>query len=111
LQAIRGRGIEIWIDDFGTGYSSLAYLHRFPVDGLKIDRAFVETLDGTSASATLVRAMLGLAENFGLSVVAEGIETEVQAQHLAQLGCTRCQGWLFGRPQDADRIRALLAGE
>lgn len=108
LQAIRGRGIEVWIDDFGTGYSSLAYLHRFPVDGLKIDRSFVETLDGSSASETLVRAILGLAANFGLSVVAEGIETEVQAQHLAQLGCERCQGWLFGRPQSSAGIRALV---
>lgn len=108
LQEIRGRGIEIWIDDFGTGYSSLKYLHQFPVDGLKIDRSFVDKLDGSKASETLVRAILGLAENFGLSVVAEGVETETQAEQLISLGCLRCQGWLFGRPQPVDRVRALL---
>jgi diguanylate cyclase (GGDEF)-like protein/PAS domain S-box-containing protein len=108
LQDIRARRIEIWIDDFGTGYSSLGYLHRFPVDGLKIDRSFVDALDGTPGSATLVRTILGLAENLGLAVVAEGIETEVQARQLAELGCTRCQGYLFGKPQDADHVRAML---
>jgi len=110
LQAIRARGIAIWIDDFGTGYSSLKYLHQFPVDGLKIDRSFVDKLDGSAASETLVRAILGLAENFGLSVVAEGIENEIQAEQLARLGCQRCQGWLFGRPRAADAVLDLLQG-
>jgi EAL domain-containing protein (putative c-di-GMP-specific phosphodiesterase class I) len=108
LQEIRSRGVEIWVDDFGTGYSSLQYLHRFPVDGLKIDRAFVAQLDGTPESETMVRTILGLARNFGLQVVAEGIETEVQAAALRRLGCVRCQGWLYGRPRDAETTRETL---
>jgi diguanylate cyclase (GGDEF)-like protein/PAS domain S-box-containing protein len=108
LQNIRARGIQIWIDDFGTGYSSLGYLHRFPVDGLKIDRAFISRLDGTPASQTMVRTILDLASNFGLDVVAEGIETVVQAQHLRELGCLWCQGWLFSKAQPPAQVRALL---
>lgn len=108
LQDIRGRGVQIWIDDFGTGYSSLGYLHRFPVDGLKIDRSFVATLDGSRESETLVRAILGLAHNLGLAVIAEGIETEPQARQLAKLGCRSCQGWLLGKPEDTLRTRLLL---
>ena len=108
LQDIRARGVEIWIDDFGTGYSSLGYLHRFPVDGLKVDRSFVSRLDGTPESATLVRTILGLAHNLDLRVVAEGIEEEVQAQQLAELGCTSCQGWLLGKPQERESVRRLL---
>jgi len=108
LQEIRGRGVSIWIDDFGTGYSSLSYLHRFPVDGLKIDRSFVSRLDGTPRSATLVQTILDLARNFDLEVIAEGIETQTQAEHLQRLSCTTCQGWFFGRPMPADKVRALL---
>jgi diguanylate cyclase (GGDEF)-like protein/PAS domain S-box-containing protein len=108
LQEFRKRGIRIWIDDFGTGYSSLGYLHRFPVDGLKIDRAFVSRLDGTVGSQTVVRTILDLASNFGLDVVAEGIETDVQARHLRDMGCSWCQGWLFGKAQPPAQVRALL---
>src|SRR5690606_10775591 len=108
LQDIRKRGVQVWIDDFGTGYSSLGYLHRFPVDGLKIDRSFVAPLDGSKESATLVRTILGLAQNLGLGVIAEGIETEAQARQLLALGCRNCQGWLFGKPEDELRTRSLL---
>src|SRR5690606_18294979 len=108
LQDIRGRGVQIWIDDFGTGYSSLGYLHRFPVDGLKIDRAFVSQLDGSAGSETMVRTILSLAENLGLDVVAEGIETDIQARQLRALGCTRHQGWLFGKAVGVREIRELL---
>ncbi|PRQ02938.1 Phytochrome-like protein cph2 [Enhygromyxa salina] len=109
LQQIRARGVALWIDDFGTGYSSLGYLHRFPVDGLKIDRAFVSELDGTPESETMVRTILSLAANLGLSVIAEGIETEEQAAQLEKLGCLCCQGWLFGKAQEPEQIRAGLA--
>ncbi len=108
LQELRKREIQVWIDDFGTGFSSLGYLHRFPVDGLKIDRTFIEGLDGTPESATMVRIILGLAENLGLEVVAEGIETEQQAAHLAELGCLMCQGWLFGRAVDHRAVETIL---
>lgn len=108
LQELRRRGVEVWIDDFGTGFSSLGYLHRFPVDGLKIDRTFVHGLDGTAPSATMVRTILGLAENLGLAVVAEAIETEEQAAQLAELGCEMCQGWLFGRAVDRRAVATIL---
>jgi diguanylate cyclase (GGDEF)-like protein len=108
LQDIRKRGVQVWIDDFGTGYSSLGHLHRFPVDGLKIDRSFVSTLDGKPESETLIRTILGLAQNLGLMVVAEGIETEQQARQLVALGCTNHQGWLLGKPIEAERVRLLL---
>lgn len=108
LQEIRRRGVEVWIDDFGTGFSSLGYLDRFPVDGLKIDRTFIERLDGTAQSSTMVRTILGLAENLGLDVVAEAIETEQQAAQLAELGCAKCQGWLFGRAVDRRAVATIL---
>ncbi|MFV8752357.1 putative bifunctional diguanylate cyclase/phosphodiesterase [Nannocystaceae bacterium ST9] len=108
LQELRTRGVEVWIDDFGTGFSSLGYLHRFPVDGLKIDRAFIEGLDGTPQSATMVKTILGLADNLGLAVVAEAIETEEQAAQLEALGCTMCQGWLFGRAVDRRGVATIL---
>ncbi|MCA9687450.1 MAG: EAL domain-containing protein, partial [Myxococcales bacterium] len=107
LQEIRSRGVEIWIDDFGTGFSSLAYLQRFPVDGLKIDRSFVEQLDGSERSAVMVKTILAMAQNLDLAVVAEGIEEEVQARQLQELGCMRCQGWLLGRPMNDERVREL----
>lgn len=110
LQDIRDRGIEIWIDDFGTGYSSLSYLHRFPVDGLKVDRSFVSQLDGSEESETMVRTILNLASNMQLRVVAEGIETEVQAEQLTRLGCGLFQGWLFARPLPVEKVREHLKG-
>lgn len=108
LQDIRQRGVQVWIDDFGTGYSSLGHLHRFPVDGLKIDRSFVNALDGTLESESLIRTILGLAQNLGIEVIAEGIETESQARQLVSLGCTSQQGWLWGKPLEAERLRVLL---
>lgn len=112
LQDIRQRGVEIWIDDFGTGYSSLSYLHRFPVDGLKIDRSFVNQLDGTTETDTLVRTILGLAEHLNVEVIAEGIETEVQAEHLQRLGCLNCQGWYYSKPMaDVDIPKMLRVDE
>ena len=109
LEALRTRGLKTYIDDFGTGYSSLGYLHRFPVDGLKIDRTFVTPLNGTDASATMVRTILDLAENLDVDVVAEGIETIEQANQLAQMGCPKAQGYFFGKPAAAHTHEDLLA--
>ena len=108
MTTLRGSGVRIWVDDFGTGYSSLSYLHRFPVDGLKIDKAFVDTLDGSEASAAMVRTILSLADNLGVDVVAEGIEEPVQAEQLRALGCTRGQGFLFSRPVAADAVEPMF---
>ena len=108
LDRLKGFGVQIAIDDFGTGYSSLDYLRRFPVDELKIDRAFVAGLGRRGGDTTIVRAVVGLAHALGLTVVAEGIETEAQVRRLRELGCGLGQGHYFHRPLSADGISALL---
>ncbi len=109
LNELRSLGIRVYIDDFGTGYSSLSYLHRLPVDGLKIDKSFVDALDGTHRSATIVRTIMNLANNLDVDVVAEGIEQEAQAEQLCELGCPSAQGYLFSRPLSAADAYAVLA--
>ena len=103
LNELRSHGMSLALDDFGTGYSSLGYLHRFPLLTLKIDRSFVAPLTAPSAnqgsaSAAVVRAVVALAGSLGLSVVAEGIETQAQADALRALGCHLGQGFLFAKP-------------
>ncbi|MBW4682274.1 MAG: EAL domain-containing protein [Microcoleus vaginatus WJT46-NPBG5] len=98
LQKLRERHIELSIDDFGTGYSSLSYLHSFPVDNLKIDRAFVRHIDGNPDSLGLVPAIISIAEAFKMNVIAEGIETEEQLAQLRNLNCSFGQGYLFSKP-------------
>ncbi len=109
LNALRQIGVQIWIDDFGTGYSSLSYLHQFPVDGLKIDKTFVDALDGTPESEPMIRTIVSLAEHLGVYLVAEGIERKVQADHLRKLRCGAGQGFLFGKPMSAPEARTLIA--
>jgi len=95
------RGARIAIDDFGTGYSSLAYLKRFPISVLKVDRAFVKDLPGAEKDAAICKAVLDLAKHLDLSVVAEGVETEAQLAFLDSLGCQYVQGYLTGKPMPA----------
>jgi diguanylate cyclase (GGDEF)-like protein len=104
MRGLRARGIQLCIDDFGTGYSSLSYLLRFPVDTLKVDRTFVSGMAESDAheNLELVRAIVTLARNLGMDVVAEGVETEGQRIRLEALGCQFAQGYLFARPMDAD---------
>jgi len=97
LRELRDFGVKIYLDDFGTGYSSLSHLHKLPVDALKIDRSFVKSLLIPDRPAT-VESILALARTLNTSVVAEGIETEVQARELERLGCTHAQGYFFSRP-------------
>jgi EAL domain-containing protein (putative c-di-GMP-specific phosphodiesterase class I) len=103
LDTLRDAGVLAALDDFGTGYSSLSYLHRFPLHALKIDRSFISALQlrGTGGSAAVVRAVLALAGTLGLEVVAEGIETSEQQDHLLQMGCEQGQGFLFSRARPA----------
>jgi diguanylate cyclase (GGDEF)-like protein/PAS domain S-box-containing protein len=102
LAGLRRLGVRSVVDDFGTGYSSLGYLHRFPVDGVKIDRSFVERLGTGDRQEAVVAAILGMAQALGLQVVAEGVETEAQLAALRRLGCDRAQGYLLGRPAPAE---------
>jgi diguanylate cyclase (GGDEF)-like protein/PAS domain S-box-containing protein len=101
LQAFRDAGITIALDDFGTGYASLTHLKTFPVDVIKIDRSFVSNLTAGSGDAAIVNAVIGLGRDLGMDVVAEGIETEAQAEYLRLQGCKHAQGYLFGRPMPA----------
>ncbi|WP_434357521.1 EAL domain-containing protein [Parasalinivibrio latis] len=98
LDQIRAMGIRVAIDDFGTGYSSLSYLHQMPCDSLKIDRSFVAAVNVSETNYNIVRAIMAMTQGMEVHVVAEGIETERQAQTLASLGCHYGQGYHFGRP-------------
>ena len=110
LREIRELGVHLSIDDFGTGYSSFSYLAKLPVDGLKIDRAFVSPLDGPNPrDRDIASSIIALAEKLHLGVVAEGIETEGQRQVLLGLGCKLAQGYLFARPLSPALFAAHLA--
>ena len=114
LSRLDAMGISLAIDDFGTGYSSLAYLMRFSVRTLKIDRSFVAELDSSGDAITIVRAIMSLAQSMGLDIVAEGVETEHQFALLGDLGCHRLQGYLFGapaRPEDLSQLRCFACVE
>jgi diguanylate cyclase (GGDEF)-like protein len=108
ISGLKDLGVRIAIDDFGTGYSSLSYLRRFRVDALKIDRSFVEALDDHSGDEPLVHAIIQLASTLGLSVVAEGVETQEQLSVLRTLGCDIAQGYFFDKPLDAEAAGARL---
>lgn len=108
LRDLRDFGVKIYLDDFGTGYSSLSHLHKLPVDALKIDRSFVKSLLLPDRPA-IVESILALARTMNTSVVAEGIESEVQWRELERLGCTHAQGYLFSRPLSTYAVEELLA--
>jgi diguanylate cyclase (GGDEF)-like protein len=108
IERLHELGARLSIDDFGTGYSSLAYLHRFPVDELKIDRTFINDLTSSANPSPLVAAMVAMGKALGLEIVAEGVETPDQAAQLRALGCDKAQGYLFARPQHPDAIAALF---
>ena len=101
LHALARLGVRLSIDDFGTGYSSLAYLKRFPIGKLKIDRSFVHGLPGDDSDAGIVRAILQMARALNMRVIAEGVETEAQRQFLFEAGCHEFQGYLFAPALDA----------
>ena len=109
LRRLRELGVHIVVDDFGTGYSSLSYLKRLPVDGLKIDRSFVEGLGEEREKSAIVRATIALARALGLTVTAEGIENATQLRRLLALQCDLGQGYHFAPPLQPDAMTALLA--
>jgi diguanylate cyclase (GGDEF)-like protein len=108
LEQLRALGVELSIDDFGTGYSSLSYLQRFPVSTLKIDRSFISRMTESDGTAEIVRTITKLAQNLGMDVVAEGVETEGQRAQLSAFECEFGQGYYFSRPMDGDAAEALL---
>ena len=106
LNELYAMGLHLSIDDFGTGYSSLAYLRRFPVDKIKIDRSFVASLGESESADGLIDAVVKLAHSFNLAVIAEGVETELQRSRLSASGCQMFQGFLLGKPVAAAEIDA-----
>jgi EAL domain-containing protein (putative c-di-GMP-specific phosphodiesterase class I) len=104
MRALCDAGMRIAIDDFGTGYSSLAYLTRFPVSALKIDRSFVREMSRDKQNATIVRTIIEMAHSLDFTVIAEGVETEEQASLLQLLRCEQAQGFLFTRPLPAHQL-------
>jgi len=108
LRAIQGMGLQIAIDDFGTGYSSLSYIAKLPINSLKIDRSFVSQMARGPGQMALVSTVISLARALNLKVVAEGVETEEQANLLRLLRCDEAQGYLFGRPEPLDQVKRLI---
>jgi EAL domain-containing protein (putative c-di-GMP-specific phosphodiesterase class I) len=112
-RALKEGNVSIAFDDFGTGYASLTHLRDFPVDTIKIDRTFVAGLNNGGCSLAIVNAIVGLGNNLGLDVIAEGVETQAQQQFLSAIGCRFAQGFLFGRPvsaEDAERMLVRSSG-
>lgn len=108
MHGFKERGITLAIDDFGTGYSSLAYLRRFPVDKLKIDKSFVRDVSMNHDDACIVESIIALAHSLGLKVVAEGVETGMQVEFLQERNCDEVQGYYFYRPMPLDELRQIL---
>jgi len=109
LRRIRQRGVRLSLDDFGTGYNSLSYLKHFPVDALKIDRAFVRDITQDAETAAITSAIIAMARSLNKDVIAEGVETEPQSRFLRDAGCSHMQGFLFGAPMNADKFEERLA--
>ncbi len=108
MRDLKALGIYLSLDDFGTGYSSLAYLQRFPVDRIKIDKSFINDVTTHAGSAAIVRSILNMAENLGLAVVAEGVETSSQLHYLQRQTCADMQGYVFSKPVSAAELADLL---
>ncbi|SCN47669.1 diguanylate cyclase/phosphodiesterase (GGDEF & EAL domains) with PAS/PAC sensor(s) [methanotrophic endosymbiont of Bathymodiolus azoricus (Menez Gwen)] len=108
MSRLQKMDIKFSVDDFGTGYSSMSYLKKFPINTLKIDRAFVSECDVNKEDAAICRAIVALGKSLGLKIIAEGVETQSQLDFLKQTECDVYQGFLFSRPLPVDEIDALL---
>ena len=108
LEGLKDLGVTIALDDFGVGYSSLGYLHRFAIDGIKIDKSFTQRARDNQRGLDIVKAIVGLAKTFELDVIAEGIETQEDSDAMAKVGCFDGQGYLFGKPLSVDEALSKL---
>jgi EAL domain-containing protein (putative c-di-GMP-specific phosphodiesterase class I) len=108
IRKLHDMNVRVHIDDFGVGYSSMAYLQNLPVDTLKVDRSFVSRMNGQPQQTAIVRAIVALARNLGMDVIAEGVETNAQADTLLTLRCSTAQGFLFSRPLPSDEAERLI---
>ncbi|MDO9011603.1 MAG: EAL domain-containing protein [Gallionella sp.] len=108
MQELKQVGVRFSMDDFGTGYSSLSYLTRLPLDQLKIDQSFVRNIGTKSTDAVIVQTIIGMANNLGMEVIAEGVETQAQCDFIRGAGCMRYQGYLFGKPVPIEQFEVLL---
>jgi EAL domain-containing protein (putative c-di-GMP-specific phosphodiesterase class I) len=111
LRKLGDLGVAIALDDFGTGYSSLSYLRRFPFDRVKIDRSFIAEITTSPSARALTTAIIAMAHSLGLQVVAEGVETEAQAEHLTSRSCDELQGFLFSLPVTAEEFVRFMERE
>jgi len=109
LSELKCLGVRLSLDDFGTGYSSLNYLRRFPLDSIKIDRSFILGVGESANDRAIVKTIVALASNLNMNVIAEGVESLVQADFLKQHGCHEMQGYYFARPLPASQVSELLA--
>jgi diguanylate cyclase (GGDEF)-like protein len=105
LTEIKGMGVEISVDDFGTGYTSISYLKRFPIDVLKVDQSFIKGIPQNTDDVAIVSAVIAMAHNLGMTVVAEGVETEEQMQYLAEHACDMIQGYFISSPLPANKVK------
>jgi len=110
LRGLKGIGVKLALDDFGTGYSSLSLLHRFPLDELKIEKEFVDGLGQNDQDAAIVKAVIDLAHELGMQIVAEGVETVEQLARLREMGCDQAQGYYFWESLPGEETATLLAG-
>lgn len=108
MSELNNLGIQFSIDDFGTGYSSLQYIKRMPLSQLKIDRSFISGLETDANDQSIVKMIVVMAQELGMNVIAEGVETVEQRDHLIELGCHYFQGYLFSKPQPIDAFSLLL---
>ncbi|WP_052948817.1 EAL domain-containing protein [Mesobacillus campisalis] len=111
LNELKRIGIKIYSDRFGTGHSSLSYLNSFPLDGIKIDRSFIENISREHDNAVITSGLIGMSRNLGINVIAEGVETEEELQFLRGQNCPQVQGFLFGQPCSAEEFKPLLLKE
>ena len=110
LKLLRGFGIRISLDDFGTGFSSLSYLKKLPIDTLKIDKSFIDTVLTDNSTQVITESILNMVKALGFESIAEGVEEEQQYHYLRSVGCDVIQGYLFGKPLPADELASHISG-